>query len=252
MPAAETKIFVALLIAVAIVAIFVLFFIATIVGYQRKHHQLYQQKVAAEINTLENERKRIAADLHDDLGPMLSLIKIQVTSVFPEGSDEQQVFEDAGSRLDDALQRIRSLNNLLLPQTLVQKGLYISLQEYVQQVNSAGVLYAEVVPAGNEFPLKAEEEMAVYRIIQEIVTNTLKHAEATRLAIIFKQTKKHLFVEITDDGKGFDKYKVMDDGKGMGIRNIISRVELLNGDLFLESKPGKGVQYEIKIPITYE
>ncbi|HEX3025512.1 MAG TPA: ATP-binding protein [Chitinophagaceae bacterium] len=252
MPAAETKIFDALLIAVAIVAIFVLFFIATIISYQRKHHTLYLQKIAAEIDTLENERKHIAADLHDDLGPMLSLLKIQMTGVFPEGSDEQQIFEDAGRGLDYALHIIRNLNNSLLPHTLVENGLYSSLEEYIQQINTTGALYAEAVFTEDELPLKMEEEITIYRIIREIVTNTLKHAEANRLVIIFRKSKKHFTVEITDDGKGFDKYEVASAGSGTGLKNIMSRVELLNGDLFLESMPGKGVRYEIRIPITYD
>ena len=252
MPAGETKVFVALLIAVGIVAVFLLFFVITIVSYQRKHRLLYQQKIAAEIQTLERERKKIAADLHDDIGPLLSLIKLQMTSVFPEGSNEQQIFENAGKHIDYVLHRIRTLNHMLLPHALMQKGLLQTLQEYIQQINKAGTLYVSLTLPQEQMMFKKDQEIALFRIMQEIVTNTVKHSKAKHIGISFKKEQKYISIIMIDDGIGFNKQQVLGNTPGSGIRNIVSRVELLNGDLFLESMPGKGVEYEIKIPIIHE
>lgn len=244
----ETKIFATILIAAVILGIIVVYFIATIISNQRRHLRLQQANLLVEITTLENERKRIVSDLHDELGPLLSVVKFQVSSLETRDEEDVKLIDKASANLDDILQRIREICNELMPQVLLRKGLITALSEFVGELNNKTPLHIEFTAA--EIDIRQDMQVHVYRIIQEIVQNAIKHANATILRLDVSQLHNKLVVTASDNGKGFATDQVARSAKGYGLKNILSRVDVLGGEVFLNSAAGKGTSYTIEIPLA--
>lgn len=208
---------------------------------------MYKMKISAEITTLENERSRISADLHDDLGPMLSAIKFKISNVDAEGDDYAQL-RQAESYIDDVIQKLRQISNDLMPGTLLRKGLAFAVEEFIQKVSGLHNLSINFVH--NQISSLPDETcINLYRIILEIIHNALKHSQATVLNIRLSATDKVIKLETSDNGKGFDYLLANKNYKGLGLRNILSRTELLGGEMYVESAPGEGTSYNITIPL---
>jgi signal transduction histidine kinase len=245
----QTKIFSAILVAASILGIIVIYFIITIVRNQRRHLKLQQANLLVEITTLENERKRIVSDLHDELGPLLSVVKFQVSSLETEQPEDLELIEKANENLDTILDRIRGICNELMPQVLIRKGLISALREYIHEVDIRSKISVDFSHDENiRIPDKAE--IHLYRIIQEIINNALKHSNANTIIIHMSLKSDKLVTTISDDGKGFDSEAIGKESRGFGLKNILSRVNILKGDLYLASEPGKGTRYSIEIPCS--
>src|SRR5437868_2281287 len=169
------------LIAAIIVLVIVLFFVYSIIREHKKVLVWQKLRIAAEINTLENERKRIAGDLHDELGPMLSAIKLQINHLEPEDETESAVLEKSSEQIDSIIKRFREISYDLLPNTLVRKGFIKATEEYISKLKP---LYPLAINFNaDQFSMTPEREVNLYRIVQEIIHNTVKHARATVLDI---------------------------------------------------------------------
>ena len=242
----ETKIFIDILIAAGIVAAIVIYFIISIIRNQRRHLKMQQESLMIEIATLENERKRIVSDLHDELGPLLSVVKFQISSLDTEEESDLELIEKATNSLDDILQRIREICNHLMPQVLLRKGLVVAIGEFVSDLDSKTHLKMEFTHDDSKIPL--ESEVHLYRMIQEIVQNAIKHSGADRMSIDIRSKDHKLVVTASDNGKGFSADQVSKHSTGYGLKNLLSRVDILHGDMYLATEPGKGTTYTIEIP----
>jgi len=248
MDAHETSIFSAVLITSIVLAVVLIYFIITIVRHQRRNLQLYKLKILAEITTLENERARIAADLHDELGPILSAVKFKINSLDIHSEDDQVILDKSNKNIDDIIRRMREISNDLLPNTLLRKGLIASLEESIDNLKKTNTL--DIIFIHHEIPdLIKERAINIYRIIQEIIHNTIKHANATGLKIEFKINKRSLIILTEDDGKGFDYIQKSKENTGLGLRNLLSRTDVLGGNMYIESRTSKGTKYTFEIPI---
>jgi signal transduction histidine kinase len=242
----ETKIFTAILLAAGILGIIVIYFIITIVRNQRRHMKLQQANLLVEITTLENERKRIVSDLHDELGPLLSVVKFQVSSLETENTEDLVIIEKANDNLDNILNRIRGICNHLMPQVLIRKGLITAIQEFIHELDGHSSMNLEF--NFKAVPIPRHAEIHLYRMVQEIVNNAIKHSGASLLKIDLYLRQDKLIITIFDNGKGFDVETIKKDSSGFGLKNILSRTDILKGDLYLASQPGKGTTYTIEIP----
>jgi len=191
MDANETKIFITILIAAVVLAVIVIFFIITIIRHQKRSVQLYKEKIKAEINTLEAERKRMARDLHDDIGPILSIVEMQLSSVKTTNDTDKQTLTIASKHIHNTLLQIREISYNLLPGILEWKGLAEAVGEFVNHINDTHTIkiiytYPRVV-----LSIKKETEIHLYRTIKEIVHNALKHAGATQITITLIQEAKN-------------------------------------------------------------
>lgn len=234
--------------AAVIVALIIGFFIYSVIRQQRKLSQWQQDRIAAEISTLEAERKRIAGDLHDELGPMLSAIKLQINLLEPTNAAEGKALEKSSSQIDDIITRFREISYNLLPNTLVRKGFVIATHEFIGKLNNLYQLHINF--NSPEFSLGPEREINLYRIVQEIIQNTIKHAQATQLNICISKRGQDILLETKDNGIGFNYSEKRRQGKGIGLLSLQSRAELLGGQLLIHTKPGEGVIFEIQIPLT--
>jgi two-component system, NarL family, sensor kinase len=234
-------------IASIIIGIVVIFFISAIVRQQRKVSFWQQARIAAEINTLEAERNRIAGDLHDELGPMLSAIKLQINHLEPEDEIESAVLEKSSIQIDNIIQRFREISYDLLPNTLVRKGFIKATHEYISKLKTLHPLQIDFTSA--DFSLIAEREVNLYRVIQEIMQNTIKHARATILNINVIKKDKSIFLQTKDNGIGFNYSEKSLEAKGVGLLSLQSRAQLLGGQLVVHTHPGSGTTFEIEIPL---
>lgn len=243
----ETKIYTAILIAASVLGIIVAYFIISIVRNQRRLLRIQRDKLKVEIATLENERKRIVSDLHDELGPLLSVVKFQIDGLDTRSEEEQRLIRKASENLDSILARIRSICNQLMPQVLVRKGLVRAIQDYLDELEATAPLRIKY-EIDSEIRLPNGSEIHLYRMVQEIVHNTLKHAGAENMFISLRQIPHMLVLTTADDGRGFSVEQVARGGSGLGLRNISSRVDMLGGDIYITSAPGKGTSFTIEIP----
>lgn len=244
----ETTVYTAALIASGVLTLVLLYFVITIIQQQRKTRSLHREKIQAEILTLEKERARIASDLHDDLGPILSAIKFKINAVDLHSEEDKAIIEKASTHLDDALQRIREITFGLMPNTLVRKGLIKTVEEFIpkaQKIVSLSIgFHCDPLPQ-----LPPDMEVNLYRIIQEVVHNVVKHAKATTLDLSITVKGNLLVLGARDNGCGFDFEKTLTNHPGLGLKNLISRVEVMQGDFRIQTAPDKGVQYLFTIPI---
>ena len=208
---------------------------------------MYKSKLSAEIATLEKERARISADLHDDLGPMLSAIKFKMSGL-EVGTEDAETLTEAEHYIDDVIKKLRMISNDLLPGTLLRKGLAFATEEFIHNVRNTNNM-AISFSYGNIPPLRTELCVNLYRIIQEIIHNAIKHSGASKMTVRLDATDHLMQLVCSDNGKGFDHNKANKEKTGLGLRNVWSRTELLQGDLYLESAPGEGTTYTIELPL---
>jgi signal transduction histidine kinase len=245
----ETKVYIALLIIAAVVGIFLIFFIATILRHQRKNQALQKEKINAEITALEKDRTRIASDLHDDLGPMLSAVKLLINNVELESAEDRETIEKANKYIDGVLQQLRTISNDLVPQALVRKGLVVAVDEYISELNDKRPMQV-VFKHGTDLNISASQGIHLYRIIHEVIHNADKHAKASDMQIRLEEKNEKIILSFQDNGCGFDSKDLNIVQKGLGLKNIISRVETLKGNIYIQSDIGKGTGYTIEIPFT--
>lgn len=243
----EAKIYTTLLIAAGIMALIITVFIITIIHHHKKNVSLYKEKIRAEITTLETERRRIASDLHDDLGPLLSAVKLQVNSLDVQ-PDDLALLQKANANMDTIVGRLREIANNLVPHVLIRKGVVSALEDFIADINLSGVLHVTATFAHiTQFP--PHSEIHIYRMVQEILNNALKHSGASVCSILFKLGEDKLVIEIKDNGRGFN-HPLQEKNRGSGLQNVLSRAEMLKGKLFIDTRPGKGVHYLIEIPLN--
>lgn len=199
------------------------------------------------IDGQEIERERIAKDLHDSLGGLLSTIKLQFDQVNAKNNDIQQSkeFANAQKLLDHAVEEVRNISRNLQPSALQNFGLIAAIKDLIYKFE--GESYPEIDLQYYNVPQHIDKMKAlhIYRLIQELLNNSIKHAHASEIFLQINSEEKDLIITFEDDGKGFDPENP--SHKGMGLENLKSRTNYLQGSLIIDSKPGKGMSAIIKI-----
>lgn len=244
----ETTTYYAVLIAAAVIGTIIIYFIVSVFRQQRKHRFLYKAYIESEIATLEKERARIAADLHDELGPTLSAAKFKLGSIDSATGDDVKMITDSVQYIDTIIQQLRLIANDLMPKTLLRYGAVSAIEEFIHHMSANSTLkisfHHNNVPA-----LPQSQAIHIYRILQEIIHNTIKHANATQLKIKMFRLKNKLIIATVDDGKGFDYVSVNAQKNGLGLSNLQSRTDMLSGEIHISSGAGKSTHYTIRIPL---
>ncbi len=212
-----------------------------------------QQELAtrAVIEAEENERQRIARDLHDGIGQMMSAAKMNLSAYESSTAPMNEHAASLGkiiSLVDESCREIRNVSHNMMPNALLKKNLATALQDFIDKIDTRSLaihLYTE----GLENRMDSAVETVLYRVIQECVNNVIKHAKATTLDISVTRDDEGISATIEDNGKGFD---AADHEKfdGIGVRNIITRVEYLKGTIEFDSAPGRGTLIAIHVPLN--
>jgi two-component system NarL family sensor kinase len=191
----------------------------------------------AVLESQEKERKRIGRDLHDEMGPLLSAAKIQLELLKSAEPEDTTVISDFQKLLDEAITGIRISVQDLVPNTLYNFGLIEAVQELCSKLDCSGCKldFSYNAPVFFDIP----DQLNIYRIIQELLNNTIKHAQASKIKIKFIHTEDSFVFTVEDNGIGF-KTENAKKLTGIGLKNIDCRVSVLKGKLFIDSEFNKG------------
>jgi len=203
------------------------------------------------IQTEEKERKRFAKDLHDGLGPLLSSVKMSVSSLAQMKQDEasREIIENTELVINEAIKSIKEISDNLSPHILSNFGLVRALSNFINKINIAKTLRVNLITELKDERFDVNVEVVLYRVICELINNTIKHAQAKKINISLFQEGEYLNITYKDDGKGFDVSKIIEHqgGSGMGFSNIYSRINSLKGEINIESENKKGTLVTIKV-----
>lgn len=244
----EEGIYALIIVAAVVLALILGYFIFNIIRQQKKTRQLHLDNIQAEIRALERERQRIASDLHDDLGPLLSAVKFKINAMEAPGDDDKELIEKASQHIDESITRIREISFDLMPSALNRKGLISAIEELIPKTEKVFPIKIHFKHSGST-GLKPELMINLYRMILEIIHNTIKHANATALFLNLAMDEKKIDLSSEDNGVGFDLEKAKENSSGLGLKNLYSRAEVMQGELQIEAKPGKGVSIHLIAPI---
>lgn len=198
----------------------------------------------------EQERKRIAQDLHDRLGSMLSMVKVHFKSVEDNienlVKDNVKQYQTANNLLDEACEEVRKIAHNMSSGVLAKFGLVPALKELITSLSGASKIDIEFIDHGLDNRLENEMEINVYRIIQELFSNVLKHAKANEISLQVLKNNNRLSIIFEDNGVGFNPKNIP---KGIGILNIKSRITKFDGKIDIDSNKGNGTTTTIHIPL---
>lgn len=211
-----------------------------------------QEKMRFEsvIEAEENERKRIAADLHDGVGQLMSAAKINLVvmqnELHFETEEQRLTFAKAIALVDESCGEVRTVSHNMMPNVLLKSGLVNAIRAFLLQIDER-VLKINLYTDGLNEKIGSNIETVLYRIVQECVNNVIKHAAADKMDISIIKDEEGISATIEDNGKGFDARN--ENFEGIGLKNIKSRVSYLNGTVEWDSSPGKGTLVAIFVPL---
>lgn len=238
--------------------IFIIFHQRKVIRYQMSLQKMEdeQQKILlnASIRLQEEERQRLAADLHDDAGPLLATARLYLNEnlVNLDKVTQLQSIYNAKQIIDDTIQLIRNISHSLMPPTLKNFGLESAVNDLFQKISGSGSINASCRFHDYRERLKAEQELIIFRVIQELVNNILKHSNASFIHVTQNTNGDKFFVRLHHDGKGItqaDFEKLNKSSGGLGLKNIQSRLKVLQGSIYFE-KDLSQTYYKVTIELN--
>jgi len=240
--------------------VFIIFHQRKVIRYQLRLQRMEydQQKLLlnASIRLQEEERQRIAADLHDDAGPLLATARLYLNEnlVNLDKTTQLQSIYNAKQIIDDTIQLIRNISHSLMPPTLKNFGLESAVNDLFQKISGSGSMNASSRFHDYRERLRAENELIIFRVIQELVNNILKHSNASFIHLTQNTSGNKFFIRLHHDGRGLtqqDFNKLNKSNVGLGLKNIQSRLKVLHGKIFFE-KDMSQTYYKVTIEMAKE
>jgi len=227
------------------------FYVNRIFRYIRKidsQEKLTQKRILNTIlRTEESERSHFSKELHDGLGPLLASAKMSLSAIEPSLANAQnaEVLHHLGYVIDESIRSLREISNNLSPHTLKDFGLYRAIDNYLRRTLSINNVKIDFRSNIGERRFDNNVEIILFRVVSELITNSLKHSGASEIRLSLDERRGAVTLDYTDNGRGFDPQASME--AGMGLSNIISRVNSLKGNVHFESAPGRGMRVAITI-----
>ncbi len=218
-----------------------------------RHSQTVNKRIlTAVLRTEEKSRSRFARELHDGLGPLLSSAKMSLSAVSCEGMDDERraIVENTAYVIDEAIRSLREISNNMSPHVLADFGLVRGVQNFIQKCTGMHDVKIRFMTDLRSERFDANVEVILYRVICELINNSLKHAACTEISLSLSQGNGRLSLDYSDNGRGFDPQAMMDCG--MGLSNIASRVHSLNGTFDIRGRKGKGMSAAVRIGVGEE
>lgn len=247
-----------------LIALFVVLFLTLIFLYNRYRLQQknrYQKELNRQQNELFNaiaaaqdqERKRIAQDIHDSLGAILSAAKLRLSALKDSevllSEDQREKYQTSLQLLDEASSELRNISHNIMPATLSKLGLVAALKNLSDSISSVSGL--QINFSAHDFTERIEEDMeiSIYRIVLELINNVVKHALAGKVIVQLIKYPDHINITVEDNGRGFEYLQALQEKKGIGLGNILSRVDYLKGTINVDAVPGRGTTVIIDVPL---
>jgi two-component system NarL family sensor kinase len=243
-----------IILLVMVFAFIIIFFITynRNLSIQKAMKNMEQKHQEHNLATLENERQRFARDLHDEIGASLSAIRLYVSDIHSRQEDEEVKvkLKQVKQTIDQSMASTRRISHNILPPGLEHMGLSHVVNDLVNTFNVSEHINVSVHAAAQMPKLDYDRELILYRVLQELLNNTIKHANASFIDIRFDYNADYYLIQYTDNGIGFDMDEMGNDGIGM--KNVKSRVAMAKGEFILTTAIGKGFSIELKIPLKPE
>ncbi len=251
-----TVVYIGTIITLLVVA----FLVSFVYMYQKRHFTFMREKeqlqskyqqalLTTRLEIQEETFKAISQEIHDNIGQALSFVKLTINTVDvynPEAAKEKLL--ESKNQLSQTIQDLRDLAKSLSPDFIKELGLPGAIGQQVHFLQKTGLYQASLTVTGNEYKNQTQEELVVFRIVQELLNNIVKHADATAVEVNMLYQPDRLTITVTDNGKGFDTNKESNIGKGLGLQNMLSRMSLIKGYITVNSAPGMGTKAIIELP----
>ena len=251
-----------ILVGTLVVTILVVFIFLFLLLYQRRalRYQADVQRLESEkqqaltravLATQEDERRRLATDLHDSVGQVLSAVKMNLSRLEKQHAKAAapdpaylDMFAATQGMVNDSIGEIRNIIRNILPPVLRDFGLVEAVRDLCGKIQQNTGIAVQFSYDGEPFRAKPDSEVMLYRVVQELFNNALKHAKATELTVSLIRRGGVLTVHFADNGVGFDKRHVTN---GLGLRGMEGRIQLLKGEILVDSQPGQGTRTTLRV-----
>jgi hypothetical protein len=259
MPAANPQIITTILAVIIVLLFFGILFLGMLRYYNYRRRQAAREKremqaifdqqlTQARLEIQEQTFSYLAEEIHDNVGQLLSLAKIQLSSFKEEETIDFPLLSEARENVGRSLQELRDLAKGMHSGHIRSFNIRQAVDEEVQRITRTGHIRISVTSEGDEYRIKDDKQLILFRIIQECLNNCLKHSGATNINIGFTWASDQLRVRVRDDGKGFDAGNTLQRPTGLGLQNILNRARLTGGSSVIHSLPGEGTTVTVQIP----
>lgn len=243
-----------MLLAVSII-VFVLFYQRRVIRHQQEiktiNDQKQQELLFASMKGEEEERVRIAADLHDDVGITLSSVRNYFLAAMDDEQNNKEIVKEATGLLDESIDKVRSISHQLMPASLQQFGLTEALLSFAKNITKSKSL--KMVISGKSLPRSSENvELAAFRVIQELTNNLIRHAHSKTVNIHSEVTTDFMVINMHHDGEGLtdEHFQELVNKKGaIGLKNITSRLKTINATIFFQQNTAQAYTITLTIPL---
>ncbi len=211
-------------------------------NFMRRSSAFYEQELLA----LENAAAHIARDLHDDIGSILFNVKLTLGSIKDCGAENEKIVKESLQLLRKITSKIKNISASMVPAELKEHGLVYAVQDFIVPLQLDGPVKITLEANLSNEP-QEKISLQLFRVMQELLHNSLRHAAAESITVKLFENKKYLYLQVSDDGKGFsgDADALQ---KGQGLSNIRSRIAFLDGSFQIRKNKGKGVSFQVRIP----
>jgi two-component system, NarL family, sensor kinase len=244
---------IAVILAGILFALLLVGFIVTmLVVYRRKQYQHQQELLHARLEIQENIFKNLSEEIHDNIGQELSVLKLTLSVIpFTKGDEAEKFIKESRGMVNHIIAGISDLSKSLHTDRIIKIGIIEAVKFELEKIEKTNLFKTFFTYADEDFNINTGNEIFLFRIIQEILNNTIKHSKAQniRAALICKENA--IIFTFTDDGIGFDVKEAMQrpsSNRGIGLTSMVNRAKLIGGHLSIISEPGKGTKTVIEIP----
>ncbi|MCP1381546.1 sensor histidine kinase [Runella salmonicolor] len=217
-------------------------------------HAQYQQEILQSQLEIQNQTlQHISGELHDNIGQLLSVARLQLNMLEDEETATPAQIREVNDVIDKTIHELRALSKSLDGDFVKDFGLMESLSHELQRIRATSKYQTEIITEGEPYRLEGQKEIVLFRVVQEILNNTLKHAAAKNIKVTLQYEPTQFSLTVQDDGKGFDYEKLRNremTESGAGLRNIKRRTELIGGNCQLESTLGIGTKIRLQLPVV--
>lgn len=207
-----------------------------------------QELLQTQIEIQEQTLKTISQEIHDNVGQILSLAKLNL-NIFPAANDEQQTkINDTKQLVSKAIIDLRNLSRSMYGDQLNELGLNDAIANELSIIRNTGQFNTELIIQGEKFKLSLQHELVVFRMLQEALNNIIKHAKAKNIEVLLQYSNPAFAMSVTDDGKGFDPTSINNSKNGMGLKSMKNRAALIGGIFHMDAAIGKGSTLSLNLP----
>jgi two-component system, NarL family, sensor kinase len=215
--------------------------------YKQAMSRYHQTLLTSKIEIQEQTFNKISQELHDNIGQLLVIAKMQVNILQDSCSDNDKT-EEVKKTLGIAINDVRNIAKTLSSDSIIRNGFIKTIEEELARINKSGIIKTVFTVQGNVRKMEDPKALILYRIIQEVIQNIIKHSLSTEMNIGVAFREEELEINIKDNGKGFNVEEQLSIGKGMGLKNIVDRTQVIGGYVKFGSKEGEGTKVLMVLP----